>query len=273
MTAVSENYKTIEYNVSEGIATIRLNRPKSYNSFTDEMHEDMRLVIKLIKNQVRQNKVRCLVITGNGRGFCTGQDLNERYELVKVGNTNLGRSLNKNYNPLITNISTLPIPVVCSVNGVVAGAGIGLALACDIVIAAQSASFIFAFAKVGLVPDSGCSWSLVHALGLPRAKALSLLGDTLTAKDAAKFGLIMQCVEDSQLNNKVKEIVQRLMAKPTQGLALTKRALDHAVNHNLQEQLSHESQLQTIAGRSDDYAEAVCAFVEKRPVVFSVKAE
>lgn len=266
-------YKTIEYAIDNKVGTLRLNRPHRYNSFTDEMHEDMRLVIKQIKKNVLKNELYCLVITGNGKGFCTGQDLTGRYESVKAGNINLGKSLNENYNPLIKSISTLSIPVVCAVNGVVAGAGIGLALACDIVVAVQSASFIFAFSRVGLVPDSGSSWSVVQSIGLPRAKALCLLGDTLTAKDAEKFGLIWQCVEDGELDLAVADIVQRLLINPSRGLALTKRALEHAVNHNLKEQLSHESQLQTIAGRSEDYAEAVCAFVEKRPAVFSGKTK
>ncbi|MBL4630340.1 MAG: enoyl-CoA hydratase/isomerase family protein [Paraglaciecola sp.] len=266
-------YNTIEYAVENKVGTLRLNRPKRYNSFNDEMHDEMRSVIKQIKKQVIQKELYCLDITGNGKGFCTGQDLTGRYESVKAGNTNLGKSLDKNYNPLIKSISTLPIPVVCAVNGVVAGAGIGLALSCDIVVAVQSANFIFAFSRVGLVPDSGSSWSVVQSIGLPRAKALSLLGDSLTAKDAEKYGLIWQCVEDGKLDLSVAEIVQRLLIAPSIGLALTKRVLDHAVNHNLQEQLSHESQLQTLAGRSEDYAEAVCAFVEKRPAVFPGKTE
>lgn len=269
MKNVTGIYKTLEYSIDKGVAILRLNRPKRYNSFTDEMHEEMRSVMKLVKKQINNNVLRCLVITGNGKGFCTGQDLNSRYELVKAGNTNLGKSLNKNYNPLIENISNLNIPVVCAVNGIAAGAGIGLALACDIVIAAHSASFTFAFAKVGLVPDSGCSWSLVQTVGLARAKALSLLGDTLSAQDAVDFGLIWQCVADDVLDDKVAETVQRLIANPAQGLMLTKRALNHSVNHSLTEQLLQEAQLQTIAGRTDDYAEAVCAFVEKRPAVFS----
>lgn len=273
MKEQANKFSTIEYSVVNKVGTLRLNRPERYNSFTDEMHAEMRSLFKEINTQVSKKILACLVITGNGKGFCTGQDLNGRYELVKAGNTNLGQSLKKNYNPLIEKIASLPIPVVAAVNGVAAGAGVGLALACDIVIAAQSAKFIFAFANVGLVPDAGCSWSVVQAIGLPRAKALSLLGETLTAKDAERFGLIWQCVADEALSDSVTEIVQRLMAKPAQGLALTKRALNHAVIHNLPEQLAHEAQLQTVAGRSDDYAEAVCAFVEKRPAVFSDKTE
>ncbi|MBL4826641.1 MAG: enoyl-CoA hydratase/isomerase family protein [Spongiibacteraceae bacterium] len=264
MTSSTE--KTVTYCVDNKVATISLNRPTRYNSFTDEMHADFRAAIKHVKSD---QSLRCLIIRANGKGFCSGQDLNSRYELVKQGDVNLGESLNKNYNPLIVSLANLKLPVVCAVNGVAAGAGVGLALACDIVIAAQSANFVFSFSKVGLIPDAGCSWSLVQAVGLARARAWCLLGESISAQEAVEQGLIYKCVDDDALGSELDSLVQTLIKHPAQGLALNKRALLSAASHHLQEQLLLEAQLQTIAGRSDDYKEAVCAFVEKREARFS----
>lgn len=258
-------YQTIEYWPDGDLATIRLNRPRRYNSFSAEMHEEMRDALKQVAADCR---LRCLAITGQGKGFCAGQDLDERYAMVQKGSVDLGVSLENNYNRLVKTIADLKIPVICAVNGVAAGAGVSLALACDLVIAARSAKFMFSFSKVGLVPDAGASWSLVQAVGLPRARALTLLGETLSAEEAERLGLIWKCVDDDALCDEVMLTAQRLMANPAEGMALTKRALKAGAASDLDSQLSLEAQLQTIAGKTSDYGEAVRAFVEKRKPQF-----
>lgn len=259
------SFKSIDYRVENNTATIVLNRPQRYNSFNDEMHREMRSALKQV---AADHNLRCLVITGSGKAFCTGQDLNDRYTMVQEGKLNLGASLEKHYNPLIQSIADLSIPVICAVNGVAAGAGISLALACDIVIAATSAKFVFAFSKVGLIPDAGATWSLVQALGLPRARALALLGESLSGEEAQEAGLIWACVADESLDNAVGKTARNLMANPALGLTLTRRALSAATANRLTEQLALEAQWQTIAGRSPDYEEAIAAFVEKRQPAF-----
>lgn len=262
------SYQTIEFSINENVVFINLNRPQKFNSFTAQMHLELRTALKEIKSN---DDIRCLIITGNGKGFCTGQDLNDRYELVKSDDINLGKSLEKTYNQLIKTISNLGIPVICALNGVAAGAGVSLALACDIVIAAKSANFVFSFAKVGLIPDAGCSWNLVQALGLPRAKALALLGDTLSAKQAEDFGLIWKCVDLENLNEEALNIANRLIQNPALGLKHTKQLLSNSPSNTLSDQMVLEAQSQTILGRSPDYGEAVCAFVEKRTPSFKNK--
>jgi len=266
MTVTMMPNGTVEFEVTETVATIRLNRAESYNAFTDEMHADLHTAMKAVN---KASALRCLVITGNGKGFCAGQDLKSRQALIQQGKPDLGQSLADNYNPLINGLAALAIPTVCVVNGVAAGAGVSIALACDFVIAVDTSKFIFAFSKVGLVPDSGCSWSLVQALGLPRARALCLLGDSLDAVSAAQQGLIWKAVAAEQLQHEKDALITKLQANPAQGIALTKRALLLATNAGLSEQLASEASLQTIAGRSDDYAEAINAFVAKRAPQFT----
>tara|TARA_E500000305_G_C4029841_1_gene244452 strand:+ start:34098 stop:34892 length:795 start_codon:yes stop_codon:yes gene_type:complete len=259
-------YDAVEYLVEGQVATIRLNRPERLNSFNDAMHAQLRAALKDVRTN---SSVRCLVVTGSGKGFCAGQDLNSRYELVNSGeDIDLGASLKRNYNALVLALKALPIPVIAAVQGTAAGAGVSLALACDIVVASRSARFIFSFAKVGLVPDAGATWALVHSLGLPRANALALLGDNIGAEEAATMGLVARCVDDGALDTEVASIVERLLANPALGQALTKRALIASTTQSLDQQLALEEKLQTVAGRSQDYAEAVRAFVEKRPPHF-----
>lgn len=262
------SFNTIEFSIDKNVARIVLNRPQKYNSFTVEMHGEMRAALKEVKSNTG---IRCLIITGNGKAFCTGQNLNDRYELVKSDDINLGKSLEKTYNQLIKSISNLSVPVICAVNGVAAGAGVSLALACDIVIASNDANFIFSFAKVGLIPDAGCSWNLVQALGLPRAKALALLGDTVTAKQGEAFGLIWQSVAPETLQDEANQIAERLAQNPAIGLKHTKQLLNSCNTNSLEKQLSLEAEHQTLLGRSPDYAEAVSAFVEKRTPEFKNK--
>jgi 2-(1,2-epoxy-1,2-dihydrophenyl)acetyl-CoA isomerase len=211
---------------------------------------------------------RALMITGAGRGFCAGQDLNDR--LAKPGEKIvLGVTLEQYYNPLIRRLRSLPFPVVAAVNGVAAGAGANIALACDIVLAAKSATFLQAFAKIGLVPDSGGTWFLPRLVGPARARGLALLADPLPAEKAENWGLIWKCVPDDELIGDANELCQRFATGPTYGLSLIKRALDAAETNDLSTQLDLERDLQRSAGTSPDYAEGVKAFMEKRSPKFT----
>ena len=254
-------FKNIEYSVSNNVATLILNRPEALNSFTAEMH----LEVKQVMDEVRaDSSIRCLLITGAGRGFCAGQDLNDRAVSSDDKAPDLGASVDKNYNPLIRNIFGLQKPVICAVNGVAAGAGASIALACDIVIAAKSASFIQSFSKIGLVPDSGGTWSLPRSLGLPRAKALALLGDKLKAEQAEKWGMIWQCVEDEDLQLEARKLAEHLATQPTKGLAKIKRLLNESFSNPVHQQLELEKEALRELGQTSDYREGVAAFIEKR---------
>ena len=260
-------YKTIELSINKGIATLRLNRPDSLNSFTAEMHAEIRLAFESIKVD---KLVRCLVLTGNGRGFCAGQDLNDR-KFDPDSLPDLSESLTENYNPLIRNITGLEMPVICAVNGVAAGAGVGIALACDIVLAASSASFVMSFCKVGLGMDSASSWNLPRLLGLSRAKGLAMLGEKLPAKKAEEWGLIWRCIEDDQLMEETMVMAAHFASQPTTGLAIIKKEILASSVHSLDQQLDMEAEMQHIAGRTEDYREGVLAFLEKRKPVFKGK--
>ena len=227
------NFETIEFSVEDGVAVLRLNRPDSLNSFTAQMHGEIRQALKLL----RMSDARCLLLTGSGRGFCAGQDLNDRAVAPGGEAVDLGESVEQNYNPLIRALTTLEMPVICAVNGVAAGAGASLALACDIVLAARSASFIQAFCKIGLIPDSGGSWNLPRAVGLPRAKGLALLGDKLPAEKAEQWGLIWQCVDDDKLMDEAMTMAKHLATQPTRGLARIKQALNQSTYTSFHEQL------------------------------------
>ncbi|MGQ9425144.1 2-(1,2-epoxy-1,2-dihydrophenyl)acetyl-CoA isomerase PaaG [Gilvimarinus sp. F26214L] len=258
------DFETIRYEVARGVALLTLNRPDTLNSFNTQMHEEVRKALK----DVRENPdVRCLLITGEGRGFCAGQDLNDR-AVSGAGGPDLGESVEKNYNPMIRAIMTLDKPVVCAVNGIAAGAGANLALACDIVLAARSAAFAEVFCKIGLIPDSGGSWNLPRAVGLPRAKGLALLGDKLPATKAADWGMIWDCVDDEALLPEARKMAEHLATQPTRALAATKRLLNEAFNTPLHQQLEGEKALMQELGRSEDYQEGVAAFLEKRKPEF-----
>ncbi|MDR9468629.1 2-(1,2-epoxy-1,2-dihydrophenyl)acetyl-CoA isomerase PaaG [Marinospirillum sp.] len=247
--------------IDQGVALLTLNRPDSLNSFNAEMHAEIRSAI----SQVRKNaEVRALVITGSGRGFCAGQDLSDRNVAPGAEAPDLGESIEKRYNPLLRSIRELPMPVICAVNGVAAGAGANIALACDITLAAKSASFIQAFCKIGLIPDSGGTWSLPHLVGMARAKGMALLGDKIKAEQAESWGMIWRCVEDDQLMEEAMQLARHLATQPTKGLALIKRALHASTNNTFDQQLDLERDLQRLAGRTDDYREGVGAFMEKR---------
>jgi 2-(1,2-epoxy-1,2-dihydrophenyl)acetyl-CoA isomerase len=259
------NYQTILFEVSGGVARLTLNRPERLNSFTTEMHAEVRSALA----QVPASGARVLVLTGAGRGFCAGQDLNDRAVTPGEAPPDLADSIEKNYKPLVLALRALPLPVIGAVNGVAAGAGANLALACDIVIAARSAVFVQAFAKLGLVPDSGGTWFLPRLVGTARALGLAFLGDKLAAEQAAAWGLIWRCVEDAELAQTVGDMASQFAAAPTRGLARTKQAIYEGLSRSLPEQLDIERDYQGELGRSADYAEGVAAFGAKRPPRFS----
>jgi 2-(1,2-epoxy-1,2-dihydrophenyl)acetyl-CoA isomerase len=259
------NYNTIEFVIADGVATLTLNRPKSLNSFNAEMFTEIRAALKQVKGSP---EIRCLLITGAGRGFCAGQDLSDRNVAPGEQMPDLGASVENNYNPLIRTIKGLEMPVVCAVNGVAAGAGANLALACDLVFAARSASFIQSFCKLGLIPDSGGTWHLPRLIGHARAMGLALLGDRLSAEQAEQWGLIWKCVDDAQLPEEANKVARHLATQPTFGLSMIKRAINASYTHTLDQQLDLERDFMRLGGRSEDYREGVKAFIEKRPPLF-----
>jgi len=259
------NFNTIEFETGEGVATLTLNRPKSLNSFTVEMHAEIRTAMQQVTDDAG---IRCLVITGAGRGFCAGQDLGDRASNGEGDVPDVGASVEKNYNPLIRSIMSLPKPVICAVNGVAAGAGVSLALACDIVLAARSASFIQVFCKIGLIPDSGGTWNLPRAVGLARAKGLAMLGDRLSAETAEAWGLIWKCVDDDSLQTEAQKMARHFATQPTRALGRIKQLLHASLSNSLPEQLALEQKAMHELGQSADYREGVAAFLEKREPVF-----
>ena len=260
------SYTNILFSIDAGIARLTLNRPDRLNSFNDAMHEEVRDALRQVTGDA---SVRVLLLTGAGRGFCAGQDLGDRAVAPGDAPVDLGASIERNYKPLILGLRALPLPVVCAVNGVAAGAGANIALACDLVIAAKSASFIQAFAKIGLIPDSGGTYFLPRLVGTARAMGLSLLGDKLTAQQAADWGLIWQCVDDAELSAVVGKLLQQLAQAPTRGLAAIKQAIHAAGAHSLAEQLDLERDVQRTLGTGEDYREGVAAFTAKRPPHFT----
>jgi len=262
------SFETIKYQVKNGVGVLTLNRPETLNSFTMQMHDEVRQAMK----DARTNKaVRCLVITGEGRGFCAGQDLGDRSVKATDEAPDLGESVEKNYNPLIRNIMTMDKPVLCAVNGVAAGAGASIALACDIVLAARSAKFVQVFCKIGLVPDSGGTFNLPRTVGLARAKGLALLGDKLSAEKAESWGLIWQCVDDEKLMDETITLAEHLATQPTKGLATIKKLLNDSFSNPLHQQLELEKEAMRMLGQTDDYREGVSAFMGKRQPKFTGK--
>jgi 2-(1,2-epoxy-1,2-dihydrophenyl)acetyl-CoA isomerase len=225
------------------------------------MHERLRAALAEVK---RRDDVRALLLTGAGRGFCAGQDLSDRVVAAGAEPIDLGYTLSTHYNPLIRTLRELPKPVVCAVNGVAAGAGANIALACDVVLAARSASFVQAFCKIGLVPDSGGTYFLPRLVGTARAMGLALLGDKLGAEDAEHWGLVWKCIDDAKLMDEARALAARLAAGPTKGLGEIKRAIYASSANTLDAQIDFERDLQRELGRSGDYREGVAAFMAKR---------
>ena len=259
------NYSSIQYSIADDIARLTLNRPERLNSFNAQMHEEVRHALATLA----ESGARVLVLGGAGRGFCAGQDLGDRVVAPDARGTDLGESIERNYKPLILTLQNLPMPVIAAVNGVAAGAGASIALACDIVIAARSAAFVQAFCRLGLVPDSGGTWFLPRLVGPARALGLAMLGDRLPAQQAADWGLIWRCVDDAEFPSTVDKLAAELADAPTLGLARTRQAIQASWQNSLAKQLDVEREFQRELGCSADYAEGVAAFTEKRPPRFS----
>jgi 2-(1,2-epoxy-1,2-dihydrophenyl)acetyl-CoA isomerase len=257
-------YETIKFKQEGGVARLILNRPDRLNSFTVQMHEEVADALSAL------DETRVLVITGAGRGFCAGQDLNDR--AVAPGQAvDLGESVEKRYNPLIRRITSLPFPVIARVNGVAAGAGANIALACDIVIAARSARFIQSFASIGLIPDSGGTWVLPRLVGQARALGLALTAEPLPAEKAAEWGLIWKAVEDEKLDAEVDALADAFATAPTRGLGRIKKMIRESWGHSLDEELDLQRDAMRELGFGEDYREGVAAFMEKRKPNFTGK--
>jgi 2-(1,2-epoxy-1,2-dihydrophenyl)acetyl-CoA isomerase len=244
------------------VRTLTLNRPASLNSFTATMHAELLPALEAAAADVA---IRAVVITGSGRGFCAGQDLSDP---AMVGKVDVGAVVERFYRPLALRVRTMPVPVVAAVNGVAAGAGANLALCCDFVVAARSASFIQAFSKIALVPDCGGTWLLPRLVGRARALGLAMTGDKLPADEAQRMGMIWQCVDDVALMDTVMALATRLAALPSRALAETRRALDAAVCMDFGDAITLEANAQRELGSAADFAEGVAAFFAKRPPVF-----
>jgi 2-(1,2-epoxy-1,2-dihydrophenyl)acetyl-CoA isomerase len=257
------DFETIRFDLSEGVATITLDRPEKYNAVNHVMHGDLRAALKL----VRKEGARALVITGGGeKAFCSGQDLTEfgqQPEGFRVDD-----HVRTTFNPLVKTLRELPIPVIAAVNGVAAGAGASLALACDIRLMADTAVLMQAFVKIGLVPDTGSTWFLPHLIGVPRALELAWTGDPVDAQTAVDLGLASRVVPAGELADETRKLATRLASMPTRTLGLTKKAIYRAVTSTLDEALEYEAQLQHAIVRSEDHMEGVMAFFEKRDPVF-----
>ncbi|WP_116366058.1 2-(1,2-epoxy-1,2-dihydrophenyl)acetyl-CoA isomerase PaaG [Parahaliea mediterranea] len=259
------SYSNIAFSIDAGVATLTLNRPDALNSFTTEMHQEVRSALTIA---AEDKQVRAVLLTGNGRGFCAGQDLNDRAVAPGEAMPDLGDSVEKNYNPLIRLLTGMEKPVICAVNGVAAGAGANIALACDIVIAARSASFIESFCKLGLIPDSGGTWILPRLVGMARARGLAMLGPKVSAEQAERWGMIWQVVDDAELMETALGLARQLATQPTRGFAYSKQALAASATNSLDQQLELEKELMRAAGKTHDYQEGVKAFLDKRQPVY-----
>ncbi|MGZ8254269.1 MAG: 2-(1,2-epoxy-1,2-dihydrophenyl)acetyl-CoA isomerase PaaG [Burkholderiaceae bacterium] len=255
------SFETVRVDVADGVATLTLNRPDRLNSFTAAMHDEVRVAIDEV---VGDPAVRCLVLTGAGRGFCAGQDLSDRAVAPGDAPVDLGASIEKYYKPLLMRLRGLDMPTICAVNGVAAGAGANIPFACDLVFAAKSASFIQSFSKIGLIPDCGGTWWVPRLIGPARAMGLALLGDKLSATQAEEWGLIWRCIEDDELMPTVLTVAKKLAAGPTRGYVRTRQAMERSLQLPLLAALDLERDYQRELGASDDYREGVAAFMEKR---------
>ncbi len=259
------SYETILFDVEAGVARLTLNRPDRLNSFTAAMHGEVACALAYVANDPA---IRAVLLTGAGRGFCAGQDLADRAVTPGEAPVDLGDTVDRYYAPLVRRLATLPKPIVCAVNGVAAGAGANIALACDIVIAARSAKFIQSFANIGLIPDSGGTWVLPRLVGQARALGLALTGEPLPAGKAESWGLIWKCVDDDALAGEAEALVTRFAEGPTCGLAETKRLIRASWEQSLEAELDIERDAMRALGTSADYQEGVAAFAAKRPAVF-----
>ncbi len=253
---------SIIFEIKNSIAFITLNRPEKFNAFNREM---ALLLQELLSECEVDKQIRCVYITGAGKAFCAGQDL---AEVTDPNGPGMGRILSEHYNPLISKIRNLSKPVVAGVNGIAAGAGANIALSCDVVIAAQSASFMQAFSKIGLIPDSGGTFFLPRLIGFQKASALMMLGDKISAEEAEHIGMIYKFFPDAAFKDETEKIALTLASLPTAGLAYTKQALNTSLEQTLEQQLETEDKLQQKAALTKDFAEGVSAFMEKRKAIF-----
>jgi 2-(1,2-epoxy-1,2-dihydrophenyl)acetyl-CoA isomerase len=247
--------------VEAGVLAITLNRPDKLNAFNLEMHKELR---RALEQALDEREIRAVLLTGAGRGFCSGQDLGERNVTPGAAPIDLSVTLGSYYNPLVRRLRELPKPIVCAVNGVAAGAGANVALACDIVLAARSARFIQSFARLGLVPDSGGTYFLPRLAGTARAMGLAMLAEPLSAENAERWGLIWKVLDDERLMPEATELARRLASGPTKAFGLIKKAMHASSGNSLDSQLDLERDLQRDAGFSEDYRKAVAEFLEKR---------
>jgi 2-(1,2-epoxy-1,2-dihydrophenyl)acetyl-CoA isomerase len=260
-------FEHIVFERDDGVARITLNRPDKLNSFNEAMHHELRQALDAIQEDP---DARVLVLGGAGRGFCAGQDLGDRAMQIKSGRMpDIGNTVERFYKPLILRLQNLRVPTIAAVNGIAAGAGASIALACDIVIASQSASFLQAFSRIGLIPDTGGTWFLPQRVGMARAIGLAMLAEKLPAREAADWGLIWECVEDEAFAARVTHIAGLLAKGPTKALVRTRQAMHAAPSHTLEQQLSMEAGIMRELGWSPDYAEGVAAFAEKRSARFT----
>jgi len=254
---------TIRTEIAAGIATITLDRPAALNALTIPMKREL---LTALRSAERDKQVRAVILTGAGRAFCAGQDLHERLE---PDAPSLGEELRERYNPIVRTMRSLSKPIVGAINGIAAGAGASLAFACDLRVAAEGASFVLAFGRLGLIPDTGATWILPRLVGPARASAMALLNEPVDASEAERIGLVLKVVSADALTEEAKAVAQRIVDSAPVGVALTKRALNAAFDRDFEAALAYEAYLQDLAGRTGDHAEGIAAFIEKRPPRFT----
>jgi len=259
-------YQSIRYEARDAVATIVLNRPDALNALTDDMKREL---LDALKTSERDESVRAIVLTGEGRGFCTGEALNP--ELAKQAEPPVDRTLRELYNPIIERMRAMEKPIVAAINGTCAGAGVSLAMASDVRLASDKASFIMAFVKIGLVPDAGGTFFLPRLVGIGKAMEMCITGDKVDAAEAERIGLVNHTIAADRLMEEASKLAARLAQLPTRAIGLMKRAFNRSMRASLEDQLSYEADLQAIAARSADFHEGVQAFLDKRPAVFTGK--
>lgn len=268
---MSSSFSTIQVATSDGVLTIKLDRPDAYNAYNEQMSVELAAALRTAQ---REDSIRCVLLTGAGKAFCSGQDLKEiqgRYTDAANREIDFAAHLRQKFNPIVTRLRTLEKPVIAAVNGVAAGAGASFAFACDLRICSRSAGFVMAFTNIGLIPDSAATYTLLQHVGYARAIEMLWLGEKLTAEQALTWGLVNRVVEDTELADRARELAVRLAAMPTRALGLTKRLMNAAWTARLEDQLESEAFLQFTAGNTADHREGVVAFLEKRKPRFTAK--